>query len=85
MTAGGMRPGKTRPRTGCIGSVRKRGFISFKLVTEGTLEEKIAAIIEKKKNIMDAVMQEDDPGLLKTFSREDLMEMLSIPVSGENE
>jgi hypothetical protein len=30
---------------------------------------------------MDAVMQEDDPGLLKTFSRKELMEMLSIPVS----
>ncbi len=60
---------------------QKKGVHIFKLVTEGTLEEKIAAIIEKKKNIMDAVMQEDDPGLLKTFSRKELMEMLSIPVS----
>jgi SNF2 family DNA or RNA helicase len=59
---------------------QKKGVHIFKLVTEGTLEEKIAVIIEKKKKIMDAVMQEDDPGLLKTFSREDLMEMLSIPV-----
>jgi len=64
---------------------QKKGVHIFKLVTEGTLEEKIAAIIEKKKNIMDAVMVEDDPGLLKTFSRKQLMEMLSIPVSAENE
>jgi len=60
---------------------QKKGVHIFKLVTEGTLEEKITAIIEKKKNIMNAVMQEDDPGLLKTFSRQDLMEMFSIPVS----
>ncbi len=59
---------------------QKKGVHIFKLVTEGTLEEKIAAIIERKKNIMDSVMLEDDPGLLKTFSRKQLMEMLSIPV-----
>jgi len=64
---------------------QKKGVHIFKLMTEGTLEEKIAAIIEKKKNMMDAVMLKDDPGFLKTFSRKDLMEMLSIPVLVENE
>lgn len=64
---------------------QKKGVHIFKLVTEGTLEEKIAAIIERKKNIMDSVILEDDPGLLKTFSRKELMEMLSIPVPVENE
>ena len=54
----------------------------FKLVTEGTLEEKIAAIIEKKRNLMDSVVKEDDPGLLKTFTRAQLIEMLSIPARG---
>jgi hypothetical protein len=28
---------------------------------------------------MDSIVIEDDPGLLKTFSREDLIEMLSPP------
>ena len=60
---------------------QKRGVQVFKLVTEGTLEEKIAAIIEKKRNLMDSVVKEDDPGLLKTFSREELIGMLSMPDS----
>ncbi len=58
---------------------QKRGVQVFKLVTEGTLEEKISAIIEKKKNLMNGVVKEDDPGLLKTFSRKQLIELLAIP------
>jgi SNF2 family DNA or RNA helicase len=58
---------------------QKRGVQVFKLVTEGTLEEKISAIIEKKKNLMNGVVKEDDPGLLKTFSRQQLIELLAVP------
>jgi superfamily II DNA or RNA helicase len=58
---------------------QRRGVQVFKLVTEGTLEEKISAIIEKKRKLMESIVVEDDPGLLKTFSREELMEMLSPP------
>jgi len=64
---------------------QKRGVQVFKLVTQGTLEEKIAAIIEKKRNLMDAVIKEDDPGLLKSFSREDLIDILSIPAEEEDD
>ncbi|HJX59669.1 MAG TPA: DEAD/DEAH box helicase, partial [Thermodesulfobacteriota bacterium] len=56
-----------------------RGVQVFKLVTEGTLEEKISAIIEKKRNLMDSIVREDDPGLLKTFSREEFIQILSAP------
>jgi superfamily II DNA or RNA helicase len=58
---------------------QKRGVQVFKLVTEGTLEEKIAAIIEKKRNLLNSVVKEDDPGLLKSFTRKDLIELLSLP------
>jgi SNF2 family DNA or RNA helicase len=58
---------------------QRRGVQVFKLMTEGTLEEKIAAIIERKRNLMDSVVKEDDPNLLKTFSRQELMDMLSMP------
>ena len=58
---------------------QRRGVQAFKLVTEGTLEEKISAIIEKKRNLMDSIVREDDPGFLKTFSRAELIEMLSSP------
>jgi superfamily II DNA or RNA helicase len=62
---------------------QKRGVQVFKLVTQGTLEEKISAIIEKKRNLMDSILPEDDPNLLKTFSREELIEMLAFPSSGD--
>jgi superfamily II DNA or RNA helicase len=58
---------------------QKRGVQVFKLVTEGTLEEKISAIIERKKTLMNGVVKEDDPGLLKTFSRKQLIELLAVP------
>ena len=58
---------------------QRRGVQVFKLVTAGTLEEKISAIIQKKRNLMDSVIREDDPNLLKTFSREELLEMLALP------
>jgi superfamily II DNA or RNA helicase len=58
---------------------QRRGVQVFKLMTEGTLEEKIAAIIERKRDLMDRVVKEDDPSLVKTFSREELLELLSEP------
>ena len=58
---------------------QRRGVQVFKLVTEGTLEEKIAAIIAKKRKLMDSVVKEDDPGLLKSFTREELIELMDIP------
>lgn len=56
---------------------QKRAVQVFKLVTEGTLEEKIAAIIERKRDLMESVVQEDDPHLSKIFSREELLSMLA--------
>ena len=58
---------------------QKKGVQVFKLVTEGTLEEKISAIIERKRDLMDSIVKEDDPGLLKTFTREQLIELLADP------
>jgi SNF2 family DNA or RNA helicase len=58
---------------------QRRGVQVFKLITEGTLEEKIAVMIDKKRGLLNGVVKEDDPGLLKSFTRQDLMEMLSGP------
>jgi superfamily II DNA or RNA helicase len=55
---------------------QRRAVQVFKLVTEGTLEEKIAAVIDRKRRMMDSVVEEDDPKLAKIFSREELLEML---------
>lgn len=56
-----------------------RGVQVFKLVTEGTLEEKISAIIANKKKMMNDVIAEDDPGILKSFSREELIDLIRMP------
>jgi SNF2 family DNA or RNA helicase len=58
---------------------QKRGVQVFKLVTEGTLEEKIAALILKKRNLMDSVIGESDPAVMKSFTRKELIELLAIP------
>ena len=53
-----------------------RGLQVFKLVTEGTLEERISAIIERKRRLMDAVVRASDPKLSKAFTRDELLELL---------
>lgn len=55
---------------------QKRAVQVIKLITEGTLEEKISAIIDRKRRMMEGVVAEDDPHLAKIFSREELLEML---------
>ncbi|HEX6199715.1 MAG TPA: DEAD/DEAH box helicase [Thermoanaerobaculia bacterium] len=55
---------------------QRRAVQVFKLVTEGTLEEKIHAIIERKRRLAESVVQEDDPGLSKLFTREELLDLL---------
>ncbi len=55
---------------------QKRAVQVFKLITEGTLEEKIAAIIDRKRDLMTSVVQEDDPTLSKIFSNDELLGLL---------
>ena len=42
------------------------------------MEEKIAAIIEKKRRLMESVVKENDPAFLKAFTREELIQLLSF-------
>ncbi|HUP22166.1 MAG TPA: DEAD/DEAH box helicase [Thermoanaerobaculia bacterium] len=58
---------------------QKRVVQVFKLVTENTLEERIAMIIERKRRLMESVVVEDDPKLNKIFTREELIELLREP------
>jgi len=57
-----------------IGQVK--GVQVFKLVTTGTLEEKISVVIDKKRDLLNSVVKEDDPGLLKTFTRDELIDII---------
>jgi len=55
---------------------QRRGVQVLKLVTAGTIEEKIDAMIERKRGLGE-VVAEDDPTLAKQFTREELRELLS--------
>jgi superfamily II DNA or RNA helicase len=58
---------------------QRRAVQVIKLITAGTLEEKIAAIIERKRHTLDAVVPVDDPELAKLFTREELLDLLRWP------
>jgi len=51
----------------------------FKMVTIGTLEEKINKIIINKKNLADHLVRQDDAAIIKRLSREELIDLLSEP------
>jgi len=58
---------------------QKRAVQIFKLITEGTLEEKIATSIAKKRQLISSVITADDPKLSKIFTREELLDLLALP------
>ncbi len=55
-----------------------RGVQVFKLITEGTLEEKIDRLIRKKKNLFESLVKEDDADTIKQFDRDELIGLLTF-------
>jgi SNF2 family DNA or RNA helicase len=55
-----------------------RGVQVFKLVTKGTFEEKIDAMIKRKGKLMEEIVGVDEQHVLKTFSRHELIELLEL-------
>ncbi|HEY0140188.1 MAG TPA: DEAD/DEAH box helicase [Thermoanaerobaculia bacterium] len=56
---------------------QNKGVQVIKLITRGTIEEKIDALIERKALMANELIQTDDPALVKQFSVEELEELLS--------
>jgi len=54
-----------------------RGVQVFKLVTKNTFEEKIDEMITRKEKLLKDIVGFDDEHVLKTFSRHELLELLS--------
>jgi len=54
----------------------------FKLVTEGTLEEGIDSLISTRRELARTLPEEDAPDTLKSFSRDELAELLGDPKVG---
>jgi SNF2 family DNA or RNA helicase len=57
---------------------QQRGVQVFKLVTKGTLEERIDELITRKGKLMEEVVGSDDHTLFKTFSRDDIIKLLQF-------
>ncbi len=55
-----------------------RGVQVFKLVTKDTFEERIDAIISRKKELMEDVVGVDDYQIIKRLSREEILELLQL-------
>ncbi|MBA3014327.1 MAG: DEAD/DEAH box helicase [Proteobacteria bacterium] len=48
----------------------------FKFISQGTMEEKIHRLINRKKDLVDDVIQTDDESFVKRLTKEDLRELL---------
>jgi SNF2 family DNA or RNA helicase len=55
---------------------QKRAVQVFKLLAEDTLEERIAIMIDRKRQLLGDVVQADHPRLGKIFTREELLDLL---------
>jgi len=49
----------------------------YKFVSLNTIEEKINWIMKKKQNLLESIIEEDDLTISKSFTREELIELLS--------
>ena len=58
---------------------QKKSVQVFKLITRGTLEEKIDTIIQRKSSLMNSIVESDE-ALLKKLTRSELIELLQGPV-----
>jgi superfamily II DNA or RNA helicase len=56
---------------------QNKGVQVIKLITRGTLEEKIDRLIRKKQGIAESLVKEEDPSLAKQFTREELKALLA--------
>jgi superfamily II DNA or RNA helicase len=63
---------------------QRRGVQVFKLVTRGTLEERIDRMIASKGELMNSVV-EVDAGSFRRFERDELIELLTGALSGQEQ
>ncbi len=57
---------------------QKWGVQVYKLITKGTIEEKIDQMITKKGQLMEQVVTVDDQAMLKNFTRSELIDLLTF-------
>jgi superfamily II DNA or RNA helicase len=69
-------PAKEQQATGRVHRMGQKNVVQvFRLITRGTLEEKIHLMIQKKKGLASSLLHEDEAGIVKKMSREQLAEL----------
>jgi len=71
------RGGRIRPRTGPSASVRPRTSMFHKFICAGTLEEKIDAMLERKKEVAERIVGAGE-GWLTELSNAELREVFAL-------
>ena len=56
---------------------QQRPVFAYRLICRDTVEEKIAQLQKKKRDLADAILEADNSGILKDLSMEDLEMLLS--------
>ena len=56
---------------------QQRQVFAYRLICRDTVEEKIAQLQKKKRDLADAILEADNSGILKDLSMEDLEMLLS--------
>ena len=58
MILGGIPPWKTKPQTAPIASAKTKPVFVYKLITENTVEEKMFAMQERKRDLANSIYGE---------------------------
>ncbi|NJL73045.1 MAG: DEAD/DEAH box helicase [Candidatus Competibacteraceae bacterium] len=77
MTPGGTQPWKTQATDRAHRIGQTRHVFNYKLITRGTVEEKILALQQKKKELADLVIGGDE-SVAKELTQEDLEFLFSF-------
>lgn len=78
-------PAKEEQATARVHRMGQKNVVQvFRLITRGTLEEKIHHLIIKKRELASSLIQEDEAGIIKQMDRRQLAELFqfSPPLSG---
>lgn len=59
---------------------QKWGVQVYKLITEGTIEEKIDILISRKSTLLDETIVSDEESTLKTLTRDELLALLTLDI-----
>ncbi len=69
-------PAKEEQATARVHRMGQKDVVQlFRLITKGTLEEKIHSIISRKQELASSVINEDEAGMIKQLDHRQLVEL----------